>query len=368
MKIMFIVYHDIQTEARSQEILECAEQLGETCLVSYSRPIDNRDIKIIQTGNGKRNYWKFILTAIKSIKSERPKVVILHDNYTAILLKWIKKYYKDIYVIYDSSELYIDKKAENLKQKIAGFMNYYEKKYINTSDIVISANIERAKIMKEYFKLKEDPIIFDNIHCIKDEYNEKLCNEKYFNYFYDNKFVIVYAGGISKQRMTYELAKAVGDLGNEYRLIVLGSASDDEKKLFSKFLKEKRYNNINFIGFVPRNELRYFLNRSNVSVSAFAQDTINNINCASGKLFESLFEGTPVLTTENPPLKRICSDYGVGVSTNDFRTGILELKNNYKIYKDNVYRYSKNINVDNRIDILVKKIKYKLKLDGVSNI
>jgi hypothetical protein len=125
-------------------------------------------------------------------------------------------------------------------------------------------------------------------------------------------------------------------------------------------LKENEFSNVFYVGFIPRNEFRYMLNKANVSVSIFAQDTVNNINCASGKLFESLFEGTPILTSENPPLKRICNEYKVGVSTNNFREGILELEKNYEYYCRNVEVYTENIDVDDRIDSLVKKLRKKI--------
>ena len=365
MKVMFIVYHNIRTEARSQEILECAKKLGDqTIFVSYSKPFDESDCKCILTGKGEKNYFVFVLKSIKAIKRENPDVVILHDNYTAIILRWIKKHRKNIYVIYDSSELYIDLKPKSVKLKIANLMNYIEKKYLRYADIVIAANIERANIMKKYFKLKDSPVVFDNVHKINDVYNVMDCDRKYGHLFSKDTFCIVYAGGIAKQRLTYELAKAVGSLGEKYRLIVIGQSTQEDKKRFYSMLKEENITNVFYIGFIPRNELRYMLNRAAISVSIFAQDTVNNIYCASGKLFESLFEGTPVLTSENPPLKRICKEYKVGISTNNFTKGILQLKNNYEYYKKNVQKYIKSLDVGARIDFLAKTIKEKMQNDN----
>ncbi|HHV99396.1 MAG TPA: glycosyltransferase family 4 protein [Clostridiaceae bacterium] len=364
MKVMFIVYHDIRTEARSQEILECAKKLGETIFVSYSKPFDYMNVKHIITGNGSRNYFAFIIESINAIKEENPDVVILHDEYTAIILKWLVKHRKNTFIIYDSSELYIDRKPQSIKMKIASFMGYYEKKYLKYADIVISANIERAKIMKEYFNLNEIPIVFDNVHRIDDDYDVEECNKKFGHLFADDLFCIVYAGGIKKQRMTFELAKAVGELGKNYRLIVVGASTEQDKKRFYNMLQDENITNVFYEGFIQRNELRYMFSRAKVSVSAFAQDTVNNINCASGKLYESLFEGTPILTSENPPLKRICSDYGVGVSNNNFKEGILELEKNYNYYRNNVYEYIKNIDVNSRIDKLASIINERLQLNN----
>lgn len=364
MKVMFIAYHDIRTEARSQEILECAKQLGdETVFVSYSEPFKNREVRNILTSNGERKYFVFIREAIKAIKMENPDIVILHDNYTAAILRWIHKHRKDIYVIYDSSELYIDGKLKTFKGLVARHMRYFEKKYLKYADIVIAANIERAQIMKEYFKLNEIPIIFDNIHKIDDEYDISECNAKYGYLFNDDAFYIVYAGGISKRRMTFELVEAVGNLGDNFRLLILGRANTQDKEELDLMLNKNKFYNISYLGFVPRNEWRYILSKSHISVSAFAQDTVNNINCASGKLYESLFEGKPILTSTNPPLKRICNDYKVGVSNDNFLEGILELEKNYDNYCENVESYVNTLDYEGRISVLVEMLKEKIKND-----
>lgn len=364
MKVMFIVYHDIRTNARSQEILECAKRLGDdTIFVSYSKPFNDSGCKCILTGKGKRDYFAFINDSIKAIKVENPNIVILHDNYTAAILRWVHKHRKNIYVIYDSSELYIDQKYKSLKMIIASHMKYFEKKYLRYANIVIAANVERANIMKDYFELNETPLVFDNMYRVHDNYDVLECNKKYGHLFSDDVFCIVYAGGIGKSRMTFELAEAVGNLGNNYRLVVVGQSTDAEKKQFYSLIKDRSLNNIFYLGFIPRNEWRYLLNRANISVSVFAQDTVNNIYCASGKLYESLFEGTPILTSENPPLKLICNEYKVGVSNINFEEGILELNKNYNYYCKNVQTYIGTLDIKERIDTLVNIINKKIKLD-----
>ncbi|CAM3268832.1 hypothetical protein FITA111629_13815 [Filibacter tadaridae] len=368
MKVMFIVYHDIQTEARSQEILECAKKLSdETILVSYSKPFDTSNYKCILTGNGERNYFSFIKGAIKAIKNENPDIVILHDNYTSTILRWITKHRKNIYVIYDSSELYIGKngKRRTLKMKIAEHMRYFERKYLKYANIVIAANIERANIMKDYYGLDEVPIVFDNIHRIDDTFNVVECEQKYGHLFNSDSFNILYAGGIAEHRLTFELAEAVGKLGSKYQLIVIGQSTAKDKDKFNSMLSTMKYSNIFYAGFISRGEMKYMLKNTNVSVSIFALDTVNNINCASGKLYESLFEGIPLLTSENPPLKRICTDYKVGISSNDFSQAIVELEGNYDYFIENVKVYTESLDVEGRIDTLVEQLKEKMKTDNI---
>jgi glycosyltransferase involved in cell wall biosynthesis len=352
---MFVVYHDIRTEARTQEILECATKMSnEIYYVSYSEPFDIANINMINTG--KRNYIKFIINAIKAIIKVKPPIIILHDNYCAFLLCFIKIFLRDTTVVYDSSELYITIEKYQRRKHIAYLLMHFEKKYLCKADVVIAANYERALIMKDYFKLKEVPIIFNNIHKIEDPIDIEQCNSKYGHLFKDNSFRILYAGGISRVRQTYELAEAVGKLGSKYSLIVIGLATDDEKSNFSKMLLDKEYSNILYLGYLSRSEMRYILQNVNASVSAFAQDIPNNKYCASGKLYESLFEGVPVITSENPPLYRICNEYGIGVSNDNFAEAILQLENKYEEYCNNVNKYIDSINFNERVNILANLI------------
>jgi glycosyltransferase involved in cell wall biosynthesis len=146
-----------------------------------------------------------------------------------------------------------------------------------------------------------------------------------------------------------------------YRLIIVGQSNKKENKKFNSMIKNRNFENIFYLGFIPRNEWRYLLNQAKISVSAFAKNSVNNKYCASGKLYESLFEGTPVLTSDNPPLKRLCNNYNIGISTVDFTKGILELEKKYDFYCNNVKLFIKNLIVEERLNALVELIKEEIK-------
>lgn len=355
MKILLAVYHDIHTEARTQELLDCSSKMGETIFISYSKIDKYKNVKSIVTGRGKKRYFPFVFKVIKYIKKVNPDIVILHDNYTAIILWWMKVFRKRNFIIYDSSELYIDLKPKKFKHKIAMIMQYIENKYLKFANIVIAANEERARIMKRFFKLKNKPIVFDNIHKINENYDIVLCEKKYKKIF-NNKFVILYGGGIGERRMTYELATAIGELKEDFYLIITGSSTKEEQKKFEAFIQMQGFNNIIYLGFVPREEFKYLLQNSKISVSAFDDKTLNNKYCASGKVYESLFENTPVLTTENPPFRNLCNTYKVGVCNNDFKKGILTIRNNYMFYKKNIRKFISSVDYESRVTKLSEKI------------
>lgn len=357
MKIVFIVYHDLKIEARSKETLDALKMIGDVSLVSFAKPSDTENIDIHMSIYSKYlpgiRYLLFLFKARKVIAMKKPEMVVLHD--CSPLIPYVKKYHPETTIVYDQSEIYIDRKPQTIKKKILQMIDTKYDKYIRDSHITISANEERAKIMKDYYKLNHSPIVFDNMHRIEDTFNSEICKRKYDQFFDSTCFNVVYAGGIQERRKTYDLIEAIGELGPNYRLIIAG-ASPEGLKRFNNIIESRGYNNVWYVGFIPRNEWRYLLTKADVSVVAFAMDIVNNIYCASGKMYESLFEGVPILTSENPPLKRICSDYNVGISNNNFKKGIIELESNYDYYKKNALEFSKSVDYDSRIPNLSNEI------------
>lgn len=372
-KIVYTVYHDVNKEARSKELLNCCRQLGEVHFVSYAKAKDITDIKeYIIEKKSIIALIKFLLKSIRVIKMIEPDIVVLHDNDCAVLIPFIKKNYPKIKIIYDSSELYIKEKRVKkknwktdgikvwIKQKATAFRPICEKKYLREADIIIAANYERAKIMVDYFKLSELPIIFDNMHRIDEIYNETLCRNKFKENIIEGKFNILFGGGISEERKTFDYIKAFKNLDNRFNLVIAGSASEVAKKKYNEMIKIMGIQNIHYIGFISRAELRYCMKNCKASVVVFDQDSYNTKYCESGKCYESLFEGTPILASENPPLKRLCENEGIGVSDDSYERGIRTLYNNYEIYCENVKKYVTQANYEYRVKKLVEVIERKL--------
>lgn len=378
------IYHDINHEARSMEILKCMELLCEKVFfVSFSKPKTfSTSAECIQTKSGFFKYYSFLKTALKTIKEIEPDLIFLHDNACSPILKRIVRKKVNCKVIYDSSELYVldsitntydflekSEQKDSTKHGLQYYVNKLKKalrrnniidenKYLKYADVVIAANLERAKFMKEIHGLEKEPIVFNNIHKIDEDYDKKALDCKFSIYFEDNSRVILYLGGIAKERRTLELLDSVQKLSNKRKLLLLiaGSATNDMKKQFEQIMRDNSIKNTFYLGFITRGEIKYLLSRSDISVSVFSKDTLNNYFCESGKVYESLFEGVPVLTSDNPPLKRLCEEEGVGVSCDSFDEGIETILDNYELYKANIVKYIDSTDYEKRVPKLAKAI------------
>lgn len=335
--MLFIVYDNINHDERLLETLRIFSTRWRIRVVSFTKNVPYCD-SFITTGGGKINYLSFYLTAKKEISRFNGHYIYLHDNYCSPLIKLIKK--RGCKIIYDSSELYFDKISRDIKEWVKNkLFNFYEARDLHLCDVTVAANIERATIMKDRFTLKDCPIVFDNVHKITEDFNADECEAKFGKYISPGKKIVCYFGGIQRKRGTFNLIDAIKRMGNNYLLILAGNVYKDDYKEYKRIIDQEKITNIHYVGFLRRDELRYLLSICDVNVSIFDMSCINQIFCASGKVYEGLFEGKPVLVSSNPPFQTLCRQYKVGVSTNDFFNGLCELFSNYKDYEANVKKF-----------------------------
>lgn len=381
-KGIIAVYHDINCEARSMEMLQCMEMLCDQCIyVSYAEPAYESNATRKKTKSGAFRYFYFLTGAVRCIRKENPDLILLHDNMCAPILKWLVEHDYHGEVVYDSSELYVaaDQKKREVKHavtfqsKVKTFLLGYKIKlanrnialeaaYIRNVDVVIAANVERAKYMEANYGLSDTPLVYDNIHRIDAPIEMEQCDQKFHGFFKEGCFHILYAGGIAAERRTFDLVTAVCKASESVpvKLLIAGRAEISEKERIDKYLAQNNIEIVSYLGYLTRGELKYLLQRSQVSVVTFTKDTFNNLYCASGKAYESLFEGVPLIASTNPPLERICKTYDLGVSSDDFVYAILELYAHYEKYRKNVASFIKSLNYEERVPKLAEKLEMKL--------
>ncbi|MBR1905726.1 MAG: hypothetical protein IJ819_04635 [Clostridiales bacterium] len=346
-KVIYVVYHDLSTEARSFEML-CAlkDAFEDVTCVCRKPPIDTVGCKMIYPKSIKNQYVEFYKLAKKTIHSIEPQVLVLHDEFTAPFISLGKRL--NSFIIFDSSELNYKRVLPGLKNKLAKYFYYIERKNLKQADLVFAANIERLEIMKKEYNLSCQLEVFDNIHRIDDSYDDEECKKKYGKFFSEYKYPLVYGGGISHSRFTFKLVEAFANT-KDLCLLIIGSTSETCRKEFNELLATMNINNVYYLGFIPRAEFKYLLENAFASFVLFKSDCPNTVNCASGKMYESLFLGTPIICSDNPPLKRICSKYMVGESSMDFQASFQKILENRSMYVEKIREYVNSIDYDNRI-------------------
>lgn len=356
MKILLISASDVECDGRLRELIELLKKIGSVHVLA-SGNIKDEFIWYYEFDNKMNNYLSFVKRCVDVAKTQGLFDVVFADNRKAILPAiWIKKRKLARIAVQDVRELYLYKDVNHLQGKIGCII---EKLFNNKFDINICANEMRAIMMQKVFNIRKDVLVFENIRELK--YSKCISLEeletKYGVFFSDNKFNIISTAGCSLGRGTEKVVKAVTDLGNDYMLYLVGKNNEEEER----YIRSIGGENVIILPQMKEEELKYCISKSNLGVVIYNMNDMNNKYCASGKIYEFIFEGIPVITSENPPLQKICSEFKIGIASNDYFSSITEIKEKYSYYRNNVKILQNQVSVQENISIFSKELENKIK-------
>ena len=210
MDVLLISYSNIEYDGRLRELVEIAKLIGN---VKYITQGDTTSTKVSEDhiefkSNNFLKYLKFIYFCVRSAKNSRIDVLFI-DNRKAIIPAYIVKKIKKVkFVIQDVRELYIMRETKHLIGKLGCLV---EKHFNKKSNILISANIYRSGIMRDMFKLKKTPLVFDNIRKLKysEDFDLNYVTSKYKELFLSDSFKIISTSGCSLSRTNDKLVIAM---------------------------------------------------------------------------------------------------------------------------------------------------------------
>lgn len=355
MKILYLAFTNSNIDSRTRDLLLIAHHLGDVFYIgmSDSDSVSANEI-LIKSGHSKiLNYIVFVYTVLKHIFSNQYDGLFIDNYHAAPCGLLIRKIYKNnVFVIQDVRELYL---SNNLSTFFGKILIYCETMLMKRADIVISANAIRAQIYKGLHRLKKMPIVFENIHWFDNQTKSEL------SLLNNETIKVVVTDGLNPQRMTRELLEAINYLDGRFSFFVVGDVSDEEIKMAESLVSHEKIKQISFVGKMPHKELGQFLLSCDIGVVKYNFDDLNNIFCASGKIYEFIMSGLPVVTTEQAVLKGMCEKYGIGVADNKFYPGLLKIADNMSIYKENAKKYQSEIIKRDYVQECVQKIKEIMK-------
>lgn len=176
----------------------------------------------------------------------------------------------------------------------------------------------------EHFNIQSKGIIYNGISFDKKYKKSKLWNNKW-----NNKKIIFYAGRLIKEKGILELIEGFDKFykKNKNFILLIAGSGDLENTIKDVFLNKK---NMFFLGRLNRNDVFYFLSRTNVF--------INPSNYPEGLptvLLEAGLFSIPVISTPNGGAKEIILDKktGILIPQGDIEyiyNSLIWINNNYK--------------------------------------
>lgn len=348
MNILLISYGIKEYDGRLSELYKVAKQMGNVTLVCCGNNLSMVPEENIVEINSKkylspRVYVAFVYRCLQAAVKMKNIDILISDNlFAAIPSLLIRKLSNPTHIVQDVRELY---SIKDITSKAGRLFCKYEIALMHKADVVMCANEQRADIMQDNYKLEEKPLVFENIRFLDGRFDSEKLDEKYAGYF-NYKVNIVSTGGVSVLRTTDKLVYAMSKLPKDYGLFIIGGGASEDKKIIQKIIDKYKLNNVHLIEKIPLAELKYIVRRCDIGIVNYHKRDLNNKYCASGKVYEYLAEGLPIVTTENIPLKIFSEKYNLGAADDDFYNGIIKVSNSIDQYKERVTKYISSISVD----------------------
>ena len=346
MNILLVSFGDYDYDGRLRELCKVFSSIGELYVICRSSfGVDNPNYSIYK-GNSYYQFIKFASRYSKYAQKFNIQIIVLDNRKSIIPGLIIRKKCRINYVIQDCRELYFAKDTKRIASKIGCII---ERPSIKKANIIICANNYRADIMKKEYRLSKTPIVFENLR--KLEYSSDVDIEalsiEYSSIIKNDEYRVIATAGCDIHRLNDVLVKNIKFVKHKVRLIMVGDSFESDVSKIKDIIHELGLSNVNYLGRVNQNQLKFLIQNSHVGVVNYGQYDLNNKYCASGKLFEFIYEGIPVVTTTNPPLMDICNSFSVGIADDAFNSGIDKILDNYDYYVEKVVQFGCINTVDN---------------------
>lgn len=256
-------------------------------------------------------------------------------------------------ILWDLHELPLRFLGNCFKQKLL--------KYIfHRCQVVLHANPQREKYLEQvgviskpqkHFALRNYP----NFSDVDKEYDDKYAF--FIKWKGDRK--CVYLQGIDgDRRAAFESVSAVMRM-HGFAGVVVGSFDETIKKRLHKEYSDELSKRIMFIGKIPQLKIPQYVKQCYTTLVFYKNINPNNYYCEANRFYQSVIMGLPVVVGNNPSMKELVNQYGLGVSIDDDGNDINKIVNglnqvitHYDEYQQNNFKYRDKFLWDNQDEVM----------------
>lgn len=356
MEILFISCGNMDYDGRLRELVKVCRELGEVTLFSYGSEETFTGHHVYDSGVGYKDFIKKTVKAAENIKAD----VVFADNRRATIPALLINRKKKAILIQDCRELYDAAQFKELFNKIGCIA---ERHCARKADILICANSFRADYMEKHWGTGR-PIVFENVR--KLEYDENAMDkaaELVEPHLGEDEVRIVSTYGCSVDRTNDVLVRNINKIEGKVKVFLVGNSGKEDEDTIRRIVREQNAEDkVVILRQMNQTELKYLISRSHIGVVNYNQKDLNNKYCASGKIYEFLYEGLPVITTTNPPLKKMCDDYHVGEADDQYFNGINRILRDYESYREAVNTYTESHQIEDNNAALKESLRRELSI------
>lgn len=140
--------------------------------------------------------------------------------------------------------------------------------------------------------------------------------------------VLIYAGGLTRDRGIKEMVEAVRYIKGNVRLVLVGSFNDTN---LERKIKKKADERVEFIGQVPYEWVFKYLEKADIGlICLYPTPNFINMWLRNNKIFEYMASGLPIVASNFPGWKKMIEEQGYGITVDplnprDIARGIQKL-------------------------------------------
>ncbi|MCB0355975.1 MAG: glycosyltransferase family 4 protein [Bdellovibrionales bacterium] len=278
-------------------------------VVSGAESQINKGVQVIGVEDPAKGRWhrmtehsKYVIEQAKKVQAD---IYHLHDPELLPYAIELKK--MGAKVIYDSHEdLPRQTMSKNYIPKlirpfVALGLKYYENYIAKNIDAIVSAT---DSIRDRFNGLNKNIIVVNNFPFIEELKVKTLQATK--------ERAVCYVGSVARMRGAIEIVKAVG-LANNVKLFLAGAIN--EPGLRDDMAKQPGWNNVEELGFVPREEVAKIMAKSLAGLVALYPEP-NHLKSIPIKMFEYLSASIPIICSDFPHWRRLLEGVNCAIFVN----------------------------------------------------
>jgi hypothetical protein len=172
----------------------------------------------------------------------------------------------------------------------------------------------------------------------------------------ESKINFISSSGFSIERNSRDILDAAKKLENSCNVFFIGKNTTKDKKFYNDYIKKNEIKNVFVLKAVDFNQLKGLIEQFHVGIVNYSDKNLNNRYCASGKIFEFLDAGIPVVTSTNSPLIQTIRKYNCGFASKNFEESFQKIIDNYEYFKNNVREFNSFEEIELYNDNFVKTV------------
>lgn len=219
---------------------------------------------------------------------------------------------KSITYLYETLEIFGGIDYFPYNKRYRNLWYHIEKIAIQNSEMSFTTDEFRLKLLRRYFKIKNEKIKFT--------YNTREIAET-SNKTKPQKLVLSYCGGVYPGRQIEEIIHAFSLLKETHptaKLIIAGGGPPEYLRKISALASNLMIStSVEITGHLANEELKDIMSDSIITFAFYKGDSLNNRLNSPNKIFDSIFSRTALITTSSPLSRKIIASNHIGETINN---------------------------------------------------